>query len=484
MDNRGARSTLFAVRGFGEVLIGWSRRLPALYQDALLYFAAAALAFLTSLFAINADYWTWGLIAGVAYASAALVAVLSYRWLSRGVTTVPFVPPATFVVRKLLVLFVIVGAVLAPLAAEVTWRAQGQPGAHAQAEVAVIERAGDRVAAGHSPYLARPTEIGGPVNSDSRASDSGSYFPYLPGMAVFGLVNALPIPTGLIDARLLIVLFTFAVTGFALWLSKAPRERRLRVVQVLIALPVGALPLATGGDDLPVIALVLLGLVFAARRNPVLAGVVFGLAATLKFTAWPILLLMAIAARDRNDRRAWGRYLLSSLVVVVPVIALGFVPSPRAFVTSVIRFPLGFTPLRSPAASPLLGQALTTILPAERRPITFGLLIVGLLIVAAVMRAKTPRTTAEVAGFAAFCLLVATILAPATRFGYLIYPVDLAVFAYVVADLERAPRRRRQSWSLSSTSWSETFEPTVAVPPPSSGEIADEVEETATSSSQ
>jgi hypothetical protein len=229
---------------------------------------------------------------------------------------------------------------------------------------------------------------------------------------------------------------------------------------------------------------VLLGLVFAARRNPVLAGVVFGLAATLKFTAWPILLLMAIAARDRNDRRAWGRYLLSSLVVVVPVIALGFVPSPRAFVTSVIRFPLGFTPLRSPAASPLLGQALTTILPAERRPITFGLLIVGLLIVAAVMRAKTPRTTAEVAGFAAFCLLVATILAPATRFGYLIYPVDLAVFAYVVADLERAPRRRRQSWSLSSTSWSETFEPTVAVPPPSSGEIADEVEETATSSSQ
>jgi hypothetical protein len=472
------------VRRIGEALIERLKRLPALYQDALMYAAAAALAFLTSLFAINADYWTWGWVAGVTYAAAAVAAVTAYRILKRGGRERSALPPVTFVVRKLLVVFVVIGAVLAPLAAEVTWRAQGQPGAHAQAEVAVIERAGDRIAAGHSPYLPRPSAIGGPVSSDNRHADSGSYFPYLPGMAVFGLANALPIPTGLIDARLLIVLFTLAVTGFALWLSKAPRERRLRVVQVLIALPVGALPLATGGDDLPVIALVLLGLVFAARRNPVVAGVVFGLAATLKFTAWPILLLMAIAARDRSNRRASGRYLLSTLVVVVPVIALGFVPSPRAFITSVIRFPLGLTPLRSPAASPLLGQALTTFLPAERRPITIGLVIVGAFIVAAVMRKKMPRTAAEVAAFAAFSLLIATILAPATRFGYLIYPVDLAVFAYLTADLKVVPRRNRQSWSFSSTSWSDTLEPAVALPPPSAGEIEAELGSTTTSTSQ
>ena len=472
------------MRRVGEAVIERLKRLPALYQDASLYAAAAVLAFLTSLFAVNADYWTWGWVAGVAYATGAVAAVVSYRVLNRRGGLGSSVPPGTFVVRKLLVVFVVIGAVLAPLALEVTWRAQGQPGAHAQAEVAVIERAGDRVAAGHSPYLPRPSEIGGPVSSDNRHADSGSYFPYLPGMAVFGLVNALPIPIGLIDARLLIVLFTLVVTGFALWLSKAPSERRLRVVQVLIALPVGALPLATGGDDLPVIALVLLGLVFAARRNPVLAGLVFGLAATLKFTAWPILLLMALAARDRSNRRASGRYLLSTLIVVVPVLALGFVPSPRAFITSVIRFPLGLTPLRSPAASPLLGQALTTFLPAERRPITIGLMIVGAIIVAIAMRKKMPRTTAEVAAFAAFSLLLATILAPATRFGYLIYPVDLAVFAYLIADLKAVPKRTRQSWSFSSMSWSDTLEPAVASPPPSAGEIEVELGSTTTSTSQ
>lgn len=472
------------MRGFGGALIAWIRRLPSLDQDAILYAGAAGFAVLTSFFATDADYSTWGRIAAVTYGIAAVAALISYRWLARGNTTVPLVSSAVSLVRNVLVVFVVIGAVLAPLAAEVTWRAQGQPGAHAQAEVAVIERAGDRVAAGHSPYLARPTEVGGPVSTDNRSADSGSYFPYLPGMAVFGLVNALPLPIGLIDARLVIVLFTLLVTGIALWLSKAPPDRRLRVVQVLIALPVGALPLATGGDDLPVIALVLLGLVFAARRNPIAAGVIFGLAATLKFTAWPILLLMAIAARDQKGRRASGRYLLSSLVVVAPVVALGFVPSPRAFITSVIRFPLGLTPLRSPAASPLLGQALTRLVPSERSPITVGLLILGLVIVVAVMRAKTPRSTAEVAAFAAFCLLVATILAPATRFGYLIYPIDLAVFAYLVVDLELVPGRGDQSWSLSSTSWSETLEPAAAFPPPSSGEIADDVGSTATSTSQ
>ena len=72
----------------------------------------------------------------------------------------------------------------------------------------------------------------------------------------------------------------------------------------------------------------------------------------------------------------------------------------------------------------------------ERKPITIALFGVGLVIVAVVGKLRTPRTTAQVAGFTAFALLVATVLAPATRFGYLIYPADLAAFAYLVGGMQ------------------------------------------------
>ena len=450
----------------------------------MIYLVSSAFAFLTSLFATDSDYRTWGWIAGLAYLVAAMLAELFQLTGARSHRAERTDARRSFILRMALLVFVVYGAVLLPLGVEMAWRAEGTVGAHAQAEVAVIERAGDRVAAGHSPYLGRPTEIGGPATTYNRHLDAGSYFPYLPGMAAFGLLNALSLPVAFTDARFLIVLFTLAVTAMALRLSRAPLNRRIRVAQFVLALPVGALPLATGGDDLPVIALLLLGLVFAARRSSVAAGAIFGLAATLKFTAWPILLLMALAARDRRGRHVPVRYLTAAMAVLVPVTALGLVPSPRAFVTSVIRFPLGLTPLRSPAASPLLGQALTTLLPAERRPITVALVLVGLVIVAAVVKVKLPKTTAEVSGFAAFALLVATILAPATRFGYLIYPIDLAVFAFLVVDPPRALTAQPQSWSFSSRSWSSTWEDASTDAPPSAAENDDDEGSMSTSTSQ
>jgi hypothetical protein len=478
------------VLGAGIALWNRLERIPVLVQDALLYIVAAGFAFLTSAFAVSSDYRSWGWFAGIIYVVAAVTALISERVI--GHSQLPSEPLAAkiFAARKVIVALVVCGAVFAPLAAEVGWRAEATPGAHAQPEVPVIERAGDRVAAGHSPYLANPTQVGNDASSDSKTIDDESYFPYLPGMAVFGLTNALALPVALTDARLLIVAFTIAVSALALRLAGAGSGRRLRVLQFLVALPLGALPLVTGGDDLPVIALVLLGLVLAARRSPILAGFALGCAATLKFTAWPILLLMALASQDRLGRRAPGRYLAAAAFIVVPVTAIGLIPSPRAFVESVIKFPLGLTGVRSPAASPLLGQVVTNLLPSERRPITFALLAVGLVIVIVVGKLRTPRTTAQVAGFTAFALLVATVLAPATRFGYLIYPADLAAFAYLVAGMRPASLSSAksapsgQSASSSSTSWSETLEATVASPPPRAGETDGLLDSTVTSSSQ
>jgi Glycosyltransferase family 87 len=496
------------VVGAGIALWNWLERIPALVQDALLYIVAAGFAFLTSVYAISSDYRSWGWFAGIVYVVAAVAALLAGRVIGRSELAGEGLAAKIFAARKIIVALVICGAVFAPLAAEVGWRAEGASGAHAQPEVPVIERAGDRVAAGHSPYLATPTQVGNDASSDSKSIDDESYFPYLPGMAVFGLTNALALPAALTDARLVIVAFTIAIAALALRLAGSSNGRRLRVLQFLVALPLGALPLVTGGDDLPVIALVLLGLVLAARRSPILAGLALGCAATLKFTAWPILLLMALASQDRSGRRAPGRYLASAAFVVVPVTVIGLIPSPRAFVESVIKFPLGLTGVRSPAASPLLGQVITNLLPHERKPITVALLAVGLVIVIVVGKLRTPRTTAQVAGFTAFALLLATVLAPATRFGYLIYPADLAIFAYLVAGMRSTALATAQplsagqsvsagqpvsagqsvlagqSASSSSTSWSETLEATVASPPPSAGETDGLLDSTVTSSSQ
>jgi hypothetical protein len=113
----------------------------------------------------------------------------------------------------------------------------------------------------------------------------------------------------------------------------------------------------------------------------------------------------------------------------VPVILAGALTSPRGFVENVIRFPLGLANVHSPAASPLLGQVLTTMFPGERRLVTALLALGGVAVVAAILWYRPPRTVAAVAGMTAFVLLLATLLAPATRFGYLIYPANLAAWA-------------------------------------------------------
>ena len=48
-----------------------------------------------------------------------------------------------------------------------------------------------------------------------------------------------------------------------------------------------------------------------------------GLAGTLKFTAWPLLLLLALGQWDTRLRRAFWRYSIAAVVVIVPVLGLG-----------------------------------------------------------------------------------------------------------------------------------------------------------------
>jgi hypothetical protein len=102
---------------------------------------------------------------------------------------------------------------------------------------------------------------------------------------------------------------------------------------------------------------------------------------------------------------------------------------PHAFVVNAIEYPLDLASSRSPAKSPLPGHELLTYLPSFSGDL--GLLLAGVLLVGALVALikHLPRTPAQAARYAAIAIGVVTLLAPAARFGYLIYPVNLLVWA-------------------------------------------------------
>ena len=214
---------------------------------------------------------------------------------------------------------------------------------------------------------------------------------------------------------------------------RPPTDARVRAFQVLTVLPTAALPLATGGDDMPVVALMLLGLVALQRRRPVLAGLALGAASSLKFTAWPLALLALWAASDLPAHRAVGRYLLGVAVVVVPVVVPVALqepvrlhrqrdPVPAGAGRSVLAG--GQRPARPhPGVRPSRGS--TALRGGGRPGDGRG---PGPLPGAATPRATPPRWPA----LTGWVMLVAIMLAPATRVGYLLYPINLFVWAWML----------------------------------------------------
>ena len=69
----------------------------------------------------------------------------------------------------------------------------------------------------------------------------------------------------------------------------AAPDARVRTFQVLFALPTGALLLATGGVDIPVIALLLATFVLAQRGGSGATGLLGGLALAMKQTSILVL---------------------------------------------------------------------------------------------------------------------------------------------------------------------------------------------------
>ena len=341
----------------------------------------------------------WAIIAAPAYLLAAVAAL----WRRRGL--------------EISMALGVAGGLVAPL----IWLAARHQG---QRELWVIVR-GARLLIQHGTPYESAAALAGTQNPDA-------YNPYLPVMAVFGMARAQLGNGMLTDPRIWLSL-AFVVL-FALALRCAGARDVWRWTALVTATPLVAFPLAVAGDDLPVLALMCLGLALlwqpGRRHGPLLAGVALGVAAGLKATAWLALVVALALLAARDGRRAVASFALSALAVFAVLVGPVAAAAPVALVDNTISFPLGLSHVKSGAASPLPGYLLAqTGHPGHL--VAVGLLVLSGLAVALSLIIRPPMDCRSATWRLIIGLVLMFSLAPASRFGYYIYPAGLWVWMQV-----------------------------------------------------
>ena len=388
---------------------------------AVAFAGSAVFALVTTLISFNAPERVWGAFAVVSYAAAAVTAALVRR---RG--------------ASLAVLIGLAGAVAAPLAyMAVTGMAQP--------EVAVIIRSAAMLVHHGTPY-ASPAAL-------AAAHSWRAYDPYLPALIVFGLprVFAGGLPG---DPRIWFGVVFVAAFGAAVRIARVPRP--VWWTALVMASPVVALPLAAGGDDLPVLGLMCLGLALASRgsrsqwRWAAGAGLALGLAAGMKATAWPAVAVVAVLLIARQGWQAVTWFATAVLGVALAIVGPVVAAHPAAALANTVLYPLGLAKAASPAASLLPGHLLA-ITGAVGHWTALVLMALAGAGVAAWVIVRPPKDAHGAGWRLALGLALLFMLAPASRVGYFVYPLGLAAWLLLSRQPELAsspsvdpePQRRR-----------------------------------------
>ncbi|MPZ82757.1 MAG: DUF2029 domain-containing protein [Actinophytocola sp.] len=396
------------------------RRLDLLIYSVSLLFAAG-----NAVFSEFYGYRVWGNFATVGYLLAAALTCLAL--LSR-----TDLSGASSIVRSRWTPVAIAGlfAGLVPLLVLIFRRSPsfvwGQwPWAFpSQPEVWVVERSADLLLADGTPYP--------DLSLLDRAAHPDDYTPYGPSMTVFGLPRALFGDGAFTDARVAFAVATVLIAVAAFAVMGWPRVPVL-AAQLAAASPLTLLTVVVAGDDIPVIALIVLAtaLVYGrrpARTNLVWAGVVCALVATMKLTALPALGVLAVAVLVHRGGRRGRRDLAIFLGTIVAAVAVVVVPvllvDPASFVEHVILYPAGLGKAGSPAASPLPGHLVAQLGPVGHA-VSLVILAAAACAIVAWLILRPPRDPAGATLRIAAGLGAAIILAPATRWGYLVYPLAL-----------------------------------------------------------
>lgn len=376
-----------------------------LRTDLFLYAISAAFALLTALTSTLLPHRGWGAIAVWAYAAATVVVVV--QLVTRSTAGRAPLAWATGVFAALL-----------PLVVEAVQRAGGRTD-RAQEEVLVVEQMGDRLLHHGTPYLARDAIAALPAGERLMG-----YSPYQPGMAVFGLPRAIFGDHWWTDARVWFAVVTVAALVLAVRLLRSGPPL-IRAVQSVAVLPICALTLATGGDDLPVLALCLLALALAATGRWGWAGVAVGAAAAAKLFAFPVVVVLAAFAVATGR---WRSFLPGALGLPILVLIPPLLVDADAVIENVLRFPLGHGVVTSPAQSPFPGYLIAQHLPGGRF-IALALLAAVAVVIGLRLLRRPPRTATTAALITGWGMLAAILLLPTTRFGYLLYPIAFLAWA-------------------------------------------------------
>jgi hypothetical protein len=151
---------------------------------------------------------------------------------------------------------------------------------------------------------------------------------------------------------------------------------------------------------------------------------------------------------------------VAAVAVLAVIVGPFLVIQPRDLIENTIAYPLGLTKAHSPAASPLPGHLLASTGQAGH------LAVVALMMAAAVgigfaLMVRPPRTVVSAAGYLALTLTALFTLAPATRWGYFVYPIGIGCWLWLSGlvqprgQLRRtpqpkmSPRGRPGRWRLS-----------------------------------
>jgi hypothetical protein len=402
---------------------------------AALLVACALFACAVAAISADAAQRLWGELAAPSYGLAALVALAGRR---RGL--------------PLAVAISVTGAVLIPLA----WMASTRMG---QPEVSVVIRSAQLFLHQGTPYER--------ASALATAHGPYAYNPYLPALAFFGLPHAWFGGGLLTDPRVWFGVVFLAAFGTALQLSGVRRPWLWAVV--VTASPIIAYPLSTGGDDLPVLALICLGLALLrpapgrddtapadtapADRAPdgaapgrtgglttqriFLAGLALGLASAMKATAWPALAVAVVLVLVCAGRRAAAWLVLVTLCVPLAVDGPVLFAQPSSVVSNTILFPLGLTKVQSPAATPLPGHLLVEAWSWGHYA-AIGLLLLAGLAIAAWLVLSPPRDERAAGWRLVVGVTLMFAFAPASRFGYIVYPLGLA--AWLLLSSLQSPR--------------------------------------------
>ena len=372
------------------------------------YLAFAAFAAALAWFSGQPIERCWGTWAAIGYAAAAALTV----------SVTGAAPQRRATAQTIALGCAALGATVAPLA----WQAfAGLPSRAGEGPLTVVAQAGRELLRHGTPYL--------PAAGLNHVL---AYDPYEPLMAVFGLPNAAGLTGWPASPRLWLTLAAAPGVYLAFRVPGAPPRQALDRAALAIASPVLALPLVTGGTDLPVIALLCAAVALttpagSSSRRTTLAALAAGAACALKAIAWPAVPVIAAMLAASQGRRTGARFAATAVlagVAAMLVAAPAGLLAPDATAANAVLFPLGLTRHRTPAASPLPGHLLAAAGPAGQWG-ALALLAVAALAFARWLAVRSPRDTRAATVRLAVALTVACTLAPAARWGYYGYPLAL-----------------------------------------------------------